>query len=268
MDPTAEITDAQLERYARHVILDEVGEAGQAKLLGSRVLVVGAGGLGAPVLLYLAAAGVGHLEVIDDDTVDLTNLQRQIIHTTARVGAPKTESAAAAIAEINPEIELVEHDGRLTAANAMGLVGEVDLVIDGSDNFATRYLLNDACYLAKVPLISGALLRFEGQLSTFRAFEAGEDRPCYRCLFPEPPPAGAVPRCEEAGIFGAVAGVIGTLQAAEALKELLGLGDSLSGQLLLYDALAGSFRKMRAKRRPDCALCGSQASITDLSHHA
>ena len=261
------ITDQQLERYARHVILDEVGEEGQEKLLASRVMVVGAGGLGAPALLYLAAAGVGQLDIIDDDAVDLTNLQRQVIHTTDRVGTPKPKSAAAAIAALNPEVQVHTHEVRLDAANAPGLIEPCNLVIDGSDNFATRYLLNDACYLARTPLVSGALLRFEGQLATFRAWEAGEDRPCYRCLFPTPPPPGAVPRCEEAGILGAVAGVLGTLQATEALKELLGLGESLAGHLLIYDALDVRFRRMAAKRDPDCALCGESPTITDLSAH-
>jgi molybdopterin-synthase adenylyltransferase len=261
------ITDEQLTRYARHVILDEVGEEGQAKLLAAKVLVIGAGGLGAPMLLYLAAAGVGTLGVIDHDTVDLTNLQRQVIHTTNSIGTPKVESAEAAIHALNPEIKVVAYRERLTAANALHIMAEYDLVADGSDNFPTRYLVNDASYLAKKPLVSGALLRFEGQLSTFRAFEPGEN-PCFRCLFPEPPPEGSVPRCDQAGIFGAVAGALGTLQAAEVLKEILGLGESLSGTLVLYDALTTSFRKMKAKRDPACALCGPQATIRDLSLHA
>lgn len=263
---THPITDEQLVRYARHVILDEVGEEGQAKLLAAKVLVIGAGGLGAPMLLYLAAAGVGTLGVIDHDIVDVTNLQRQVIHTTASIGTPKVESAETAIHALNPEINVVSYRERLTAANALAIIGQYDLVADGSDNFATRYLVNDACYLAKKPLVSGALLRFEGQLSTFRAHEPGE-KPCFRCLFPEPPPEGVVPRCDQAGIFGAVAGALGTLQAAEVLKEILGLGESLAGGLLLYDALNTSFRKMKARRDPACALCGPQATIHDLSVH-
>ena len=263
---THPITDEQLVRYARHVILDEVGEEGQAKLLAAKVLVIGAGGLGAPMLLYLAAAGIGTLGVIDHDNVDVTNLQRQVIHTTASIGAPKVESAEAAIHALNPEINVITYRERLTAANALAIIREYDLVADGSDNFPTRYLVNDACYLAKKPLVSGALLRFEGQLSTFRAHEHG-DRPCFRCLFPEPPPEGVVPRCDQAGIFGAVAGALGTLQAAEVLKEILGLGESLAGGLLLYDALNTSFRKMKARRDPTCVLCGPQATIHDLSHH-
>ena len=263
---THPITDAQLVRYARHVILDEVGEEGQAKLLAAKVLVVGAGGLGAPILLYLAAAGVGTLGVIDHDDVDLTNLQRQVIHTTGSVGTPKVASAESAIHALNPEINVVTYRERLTAANALGITAGYDLVADGSDNFPTRYLVNDACYLAKKPLVSGALLRFEGQLATFRAHEQG-DNPCFRCLFPAPPPEGTVPRCDQAGIFGAVAGALGTLQAAEVLKEILGLGESLKGRLLIYDALSTNFRKLKAHRDPACALCGPQATIRDLSLH-
>ncbi|MGE0713849.1 MAG: ThiF family adenylyltransferase [Alphaproteobacteria bacterium] len=264
---TIELTDAQLERYARHVILDEVGEEGQARLLAARVLVVGAGGLGAPVLLYLAAAGVGHLTVVDPDTVDLSNLQRQVIHQTATVGMAKAESAKAAIARLNPDIAVETIVGRVEAGNAARLIAGHHVVVDGTDNFAARYLLNDACYFAGVPLVSAALLRFEGQISTYKAHEPGENRPCYRCLFRAPPPPDLVPRCEQAGIFGAVAGAVGTLQAAEVLKELLGLGETLAGTLLLYDALGTSFRRIRARRDPDCPLCGSQPSIRDLSGH-
>ncbi|MHA1537383.1 MAG: HesA/MoeB/ThiF family protein [Alphaproteobacteria bacterium] len=260
------ISDAQLHRYARHIILDEIGEEGQEKLLASRVLVVGAGGLGSPLLLYLAAAGIGTIGVIDDDAVELSNLQRQIVHATSQIGAPKVRSAARAVAAVNPEIELVAIAERITAANAERIIAGYDIVADGSDNFATRYLLNDACYLAQTPLVSAALLRFEGQLSTFKAYLGG-DNPCYRCIFPEPPPAGTVPRCEEAGIFGAVAGILGSMQAAEVLKELLELGDSLSGRLLLYDALAPSMRPITVKPDPGCALCGKTPGITDLSAH-
>jgi molybdopterin/thiamine biosynthesis adenylyltransferase len=263
------ITDAQLHRYARHVILDEVGEEGQEKLLAAKVLVIGAGGLGAPLLLYLAAAGVGTLGVIDDDTVELSNLQRQVIHTTERLGVPKVESAVAALAAVNPDVKVEAFGERLTAKNAAEIISNFDLVADGSDNFDTRYLVNDACYLAKVPLVSAALLRFEGQLSTFRAYEGADENrgPCYRCIFREPPPEGTVPRCEEAGIFGAVAGAVGSLQAAEVLKEILGLGDTMSGRLLLYDALGTTFRVIKVKRAPDCPLCGDNPTITDLSTH-
>jgi molybdopterin-synthase adenylyltransferase len=264
------ITDAQLHRYARHVILDEVGEEGQEKLLAAKVLVIGAGGLGAPLLLYLAAAGVGTLGVIDDDTVELSNLQRQVIHTTERLGTPKVESAVAALAAVNPDVKVEAFGERFTAKNAAEIISHFDLVADGSDNFDTRYLANDACYFAKVPLVSAALLRFEGQLSTFRAYEGqGDNRgPCYRCIFREAPPVGTVPRCEEAGIFGAVAGAVGSLQAAEVLKEILGLGESMSGRLLLYDALGTTFRVIKVKRDPTCPLCGDAPTITDLSGHA
>ena len=249
------LTDAQLDRYARHLILPEVGGAGQQKLLASRVLAVGAGGLGAPVLLYLAAAGVGTLGVIDDDDVDVSNLQRQVVHSTDRIGRPKAESAAAAIRALDPAIGVETHNERLTEANAARLFRDYDLILDGSDNFATRYLVNDAAIAAGRALVSGAVLRFDGQVSTFKP-HAGPAHPCYRCLFPEPPPPGAVPACSEAGILGAVAGVVGTLMAVEALKELIGFGDGLSGRLLLYDALSASMRAIRFKRRADCPACG------------
>jgi adenylyltransferase/sulfurtransferase len=250
-----ELTDAQFERYARHLILDEIGEDGQARLLGARVLVVGAGGLGAPLLMYLAAAGIGTLGIVDDDTVSLSNLQRQIVHTTPRLGALKVESAAASLGALNPETRLDLHNERLAAETVDRLVAAYDLVADGSDNFATRYLVNDACVRARKPLVSGALLRFEGQLSTFKP-HAGPTHPCYRCLFPEAPPAGSTPRCEEAGILGSVAGVIGTLQATEVVKEVLELGTSLSGTLLLYNALESSFYRVRVPRDPHCPSCG------------
>ncbi|MGH6719203.1 MAG: HesA/MoeB/ThiF family protein [Alphaproteobacteria bacterium] len=260
-------TELQMLRYARHIVLPEVGGVGQAKLLRAKVLVVGAGGLGAPVLLYLAAAGVGTLGIVDFDTVDLTNLQRQVIHATARVGRAKTESAAEAIHALNPEIATVLHTERLTAANAIGVIEGYDLVADGSDNFATRYLVNDACFFARKPLVSAAMMRFEGQLTTFKAHQPGNN-PCYRCLFRAAPPPGLVPSCSEAGIFGAVAGVMGSLQAVEVLKEIVGIGESLSGTLVLYDALAATFQRLRLKRDPSCELCGPQATITDLAAHA
>lgn len=251
----AELTDRQLERYARNVVLDEVGEEGQLRLLQSKVLVIGAGGLGAPLSLYLAAAGIGTIGLIDDDVVDLSNLQRQVIHTTGDIDRAKVASAADAIARLNPEITVIQHRERLTEANGATLIAGYDLIADGSDNFRTRYLLNDLCIAGKKTLVSAALLRFDGQLSTFKA-HLGEPHPCYRCLFPDEPPPDLIPRCETAGILGAVAGVMGTLQATEVMKELLGLGDSLSGQLLIYDALSTAFRKIRTKRRPDCASCG------------
>jgi adenylyltransferase/sulfurtransferase len=260
-----DLTDAQFERYARHLILDEVGEEGQARLLSSRVLVVGAGGLGAPLLLYLAAAGVGTLGVIDDDVVDLSNLQRQVIHTTERVGMPKVESAAAMLAAVNPDVRVNAMKARLTADNATAIIADYDLVADGSDNFTTRFLLNDACFLQHKTLASAALLRFDAQISTYKAY-LGDPHPCYRCLFPERPPEDLIPRCEQAGILGALAGTVGCLQATEVLKELLGIGESLSGHLLIYDALATTFRKIKVKRDPACALCSPQATITNLSH--
>jgi adenylyltransferase/sulfurtransferase len=249
------LTDAQFERYARHLILEEVGEEGQARLMASRVLVVGAGGLGSPLLLYLAAAGVGTLGVIDDDTIDLSNLQRQIIHPTERIGMRKVDSARQTLAAVNPEVVVETHALRLDASNAAALIARYDLVADGSDNFATRYLLNDVCFAERRTLVGAALSPFDGQLSTFKAY-LGPPHPCYRCLFREPPPADLVPRCETAGILGAVAGVVGTLQATEVLKELLGLGDSLSGTLLLYDALRAGFHKIALPRDPDCPTCG------------
>ncbi|GGF07476.1 molybdopterin biosynthesis protein [Aliidongia dinghuensis] len=254
-----DLDDAEFERYARHLILDEVGEEGQAKLLESRVLVIGAGGLGAPVLLYLAAAGVGTLGIVDDDAVSLSNLQRQVIHRTDTVGRRKTDSAAEGLKAIEPAVKLELFPERLTAENVDDLVGRYDLVADGSDNFTTRYLVNDACVRAKKPFVSGALLRFEGQLSTYKP-HAGPEHPCYRCLFPEPPPPDSIPRCEEAGILGPVAGVIGTLQATEVLKELLGIGESLSGRLVMYDALGTSFYTVKVPRDPNCPCCGAGAS--------
>jgi molybdopterin-synthase adenylyltransferase len=251
-----ELTDSQFERYARHLILDEVGDEGQARLLAARVALIGAGGLGAPAALYLAAAGVGRLTVIDDDVVDLSNLQRQVIHTTDQVGRAKTESARRTLAAINPDVVVETQAVRLAADNAERILAGHDVVLDGSDNFATRYAANDACYRLGIPLVSGALLRFEAQIGLFQA-HLGPPHPCYRCLFPAPPPADLVPRCDQAGILGAVAGVAGTLMATEALKLLLGLGESLSGRLLLYDALEPRFTLMRAARDPECPLCAA-----------
>ena len=249
-----ELSEEQFRRYARHLILDEVGEEGQERLLASRVLVIGAGGLGSPMLMYLAAAGVGTIGIVDDDRVDITNLQRQIVHATERIGALKVDSARDTLARVNDGVVLDLHPVRLSADNAAQLIGGYDLVADGSDNFATRYLLNDFCTKLKKPLVAGALSPFEGQLSTFKA-HLGEGHPCYRCLFREPPPPDTVPRCEEAGILGAVAGVVGTLQAVEVLKELLGLGESLDGTLLIYDALRTRFHRIRIAKDHDCPAC-------------
>ena len=260
------LTDSQLERYARHVILDEVGEAGQEKLLASSVLVLGAGGLGSPMLLYLAAAGVGRIGVVDDDAVELSNLQRQIIHGTASLGRSKVASAKETMAAINPEIVVEAHAQRLTVANAAALVAGYDLIADGSDNFATRYLLNDACYLARKPLVSAALLRFDAQLSVFKAY-LGPPHPCYRCLFPEPPPAGTVPACAEAGILGALTGVIGSLVALEVIREIVGFGEGLVGRLLMIDARAMRFETLSYGWDPANPLSGEKPTIINLSAH-
>lgn len=261
------LDDGQLERYARHIILREVGGAGQQALLDARVLVVGAGGLGSPVIMYLAAAGVGTIGVVDDDVVSLSNLQRQIIHATDSLGETKTRSAKNAVAAINPDVQVIEHTERLTAANAQALIAQYDVVADGSDNFTTRFLVNDACYLAGRTLVSAAILQFDGQLSTFRA-HLGGDNPCYRCVFHSPPPPDTTPSCAEAGVLGMIAGTMGSLQATEVVKEILDIGDSMSGRLLIYDALSANFRTVRVKPDPACALCGAQATITDLSAHA
>lgn len=257
------MTDSQFQRYARHMIMDEVGEEGQERLLSSRVLLVGMGGLGSPLALYLAAAGVGTLGLVDDDVVDLTNLQRQIAHTTARLGTAKVDSAATAIADINPDIVVARHTLRLDASNADALIAAYDVIADGSDNFATRYLLNDLCHAHGKTLVSGALLRFDGQMTTLKPGQTladGNRAPCYRCIFPEPPPPDTVPRCTEAGIFGAVAGVIGTLQGVEVLKELLGLGDSMAGRLMLYDGLGAQISTIRIPWNPACPVCGDASS--------
>lgn len=251
--PMRELSEAEFHRYARHLILDEVGEEGQARLLDARVVVIGAGGLGAPVSLYLAAAGVGTLVLVDDDAVDLTNLQRQVVHMTDAVGRPKVDSAAETLARINPGIAVERVAERLTPDNAGRIVAGADVVVDGSDNFATRYALNDACRAAGVPLVAGALSRFEGQLTTVMP---DADAPCYRCLFPETPDPELTPRCEEAGILGAVAGVIGTLQATETLKLILGLGEPMKGRLMLWEALDMSVQEIRYKKRPGCPACG------------
>jgi molybdopterin/thiamine biosynthesis adenylyltransferase len=258
--------ESQIERYARHIILQEVGGHGQAKLLDAKVLIVGAGGLGSPLLLYLAAAGVGTLGIVDDDRVSLSNLQRQVIHSSDGLGTPKVESAERAIKAINPDVSVVRHETRLTAENAMELILAYDLVADGSDNFETRFLINDACYLARKTLVSAAILRFDGQLSTFKAY-LGDGNPCYRCIFREPPPPGLIPSCAEGGILGAVAGSMGSLQATEILKELLDIGESMSGTLMIYDALAATFRNVRVKPDPTCPLCGEAPTITDLTLH-
>jgi adenylyltransferase/sulfurtransferase len=257
-------SDEEVERYARHIVLREVGGAGQAKLKSARVLAIGAGGLGSPLLLYLAAAGIGTLGLVDFDKVSLSNLQRQIAHRTRDIGRLKTESAAEAIADLNPSVAVEAHSVKLTADNAPDLIGRYDIVADGSDNFETRFLVNDACFFAQKTLVSAAVTEFEGQLATYKPHAAGT-YPCYRCLFPEPPPAGAMPSCSETGILGAAAGVMGTLQALEVLKEILGLGESVAGKLLIYDALGTRFRTVGVSPDPACRLCGPDADIRDLS---
>lgn len=254
-----DFTEDEIQRYSRHILLPEIGGTGQAALRRARVLIIGAGGLGSPLALYLAAAGIGTLGLVDDDRVELSNLQRQIAHSTARLGSAKTASAAEAARAINPLCRIEEHPLRLDAGNAAALIRGYDLVCDGSDNFTTRYLVADTCLAERRTLVSAAVLRFEGQLSVFKphAHAAG---PCYRCLYPEAPPPGLVPSCAEAGVLGAVTGVMGTLQATEVIKEILGLGESLSGRLLLWDALATRFRTIRVPRDPACPACATVAA--------
>jgi adenylyltransferase/sulfurtransferase len=254
----------QLDRYARHIILPGVGAAGQRRLLDARVLVVGAGGLGSPILLYLAAAGVGHIDLVDDESVEASNLQRQVVHGLSALGRPKAASAAERLADLNPDVEVVQHVERLTRDNARERVRAVDLVLDGSDNFPTRYLVNDACVLERTPLIYGALSPFEGQVSVFAADDGADRGPCYRCLFPRPPEPGTVPNCSEAGVFGVLPGVVGSLMAGEALKLIVGFGSPLVGTLLHVDALGAEFRRFTLARDPACPVCGETPSVTEL----
>jgi molybdopterin-synthase adenylyltransferase len=261
------LTSDELERYARHIVLREVGGPGQAALKAASALVIGAGGLGAPVLMYLAAAGVGTLGVVDDDIVSLSNLQRQIIHATPDIGRAKVDSAAMKIHELNPHVKFVAHATRLDASNAMALIGGYDLVLDGSDNFETRYLVSDACFLAGKPLITAALGMFDGSLTTIRAHEknpGGEFNPTYRCLFPEPPPPGTVPACAEAGVMGALAGMLGSMMALEAIREIVGFGEGLVGRLLMVDARAMRFETLRYRWDENNPLNGTNATIVDF----
>lgn len=252
--------DAQ-QRYARHLILPEVGPEGQERLRSARVLCVGVGGLGSPAAMYLAAAGIGRLGILDFDAVDLSNLQRQLLHGTSDIGRPKTDSARDTLEHLNPDVEVVAHQTQLTPGNALEILGAYDVVVDGTDNFPARYLVNDACVFLKKPNIYGAIFRFEGQASVFAPHLGA---PCYRCLYPAPPPPGLVPSCAEAGVLGVVPGIIGTLQAAEALKLLLGQGTPLLGRLLVLDALEMRFRELKVRRDPRCALCGEYPTITQL----
>jgi len=250
----------EILRYSRHLIMPEVGMEGQQKLKAARVLCIGAGGLGSPLALYLAAAGVGTLGIVDFDVVDFTNLQRQIIHTTADVGRKKLHSAADKLKAINPFLNLQTFETRLTSENALELFREFDIVADGTDNFPTRYLVNDACVLTGKPNVYGSIFRFEGQASVF----ATEDGPCYRCLYPEPPPPGLVPSCAEGGVLGILPGLVGVMQATEAIKLILGVGEPLIGRLLLIDALGMKFRELKLRKNPDCPVCGTHPTITKL----
>jgi molybdopterin/thiamine biosynthesis adenylyltransferase len=253
-------TDEQIERYSRHILLPEVGGAGQQRLLNARVLIIGAGGLGSPLALYLAAAGVGTIGIVDADAVELSNLQRQVLHTTADLGRRKCLSAKESMEAINPDVRVRAHDTRLTSANVLDIIADYDVVADGTDNFPTRYLVNDACVLTGTPLVHAGILRFEGQATTIVPGRG----PCYRCLYPEPPPPGLVPSCQEAGVLGATAGLVGTIQANEVLKLILGIGEPLIGRLLLYDGLEMTFRTIRYRRRADCPICGESPTIHAL----
>jgi adenylyltransferase/sulfurtransferase len=266
-------TEQQIERYSRHMLLPGVGGKGQRKIAEAKVFCIGAGGLGSPSTLYLAAAGVGTLGIVDADDVDLSNLQRQILHSTKTLGRPKVESARETLTAINPDIQVNVYRERVTSENILEMIKGYDIVLDGSDNFPTRFLVNDACFFLKKTLISGSIHRFEGQLTTLKPhvirppFGDGvpaRGYPCYRCIYPEPPPAGMVPSCQEAGVLGVLAGTIGVLQAAEALKEILGIGETLAGRLLVYDALEMSFRDVKVRRDPKCLLCGPDPKITKL----
>ena len=255
---TTALTNEEVARYSRHLIMPEVGMEGQLKLKAARVLCIGAGGLGSPVALYLTAAGVGTIGVVDFDTVDYSNLQRQIIHGTPDVGRSKLESAKARLNALNPEVEIVKHEMALASDNALALFADYDMVVDGTDNFPTRYLVNDACVLSGKPNVYGSISRFEGQATIF----AAENGPCYRCLFPEPPPPGLVPSCAEGGVLGILPGVVGTLQATEAIKLILGAGESLVGRFLLFDALKMRFRELKVRQDPDCPVCGTHPTVT------
>ena len=260
VEPAADLSVDEVKRYSRHLIIPEIGMTGQKRLKNARVLCVGAGGLGSPALLYLAAAGVGTLGVIDFDVVDESNLQRQIIHGQSDVGRPKAESARDSIREINPNVNVILHETALDNDNALDIFSQYDLIVDGTDNFATRYLVNDACVLLGKPYVWGSIYRFDGQASVFWA----EHGPCYRCLYPEPPPPGMVPSCAEGGVLGVLCGSIGSIQVTEAIKLITGVGESLAGRLMIYDALEMSYRTVRVRKDPECPICGKNPSITEL----
>jgi len=256
----SELSHDEILRYSRHLIMPEVGMEGQLKLKRAKVLCIGAGGLGSPLTLYLAAAGVGRLGIVDFDVVDVTNLQRQVIHGTADVGKPKLASAQASVREINPNVEVVGFETRLTSQNALQILQDFDIVVDGTDNFPTRYLVNDACVLLGKPNVYGSIFRFEGQASVFYAREG----PCYRCLYPEPPPPGLVPSCAEGGVLGVLPGIVGCIQAMETIKLIIGQGRTLVGRLLVFDALGVKFRELKLQKNPDCPICGPHPTITKL----
>jgi len=256
-----QLNNDEIRRYSRHLILPEVGMAGQKKLRSTSVLCIGAGGLGSPIAMYLAAAGIGKIGIVDFDTVDYSNLQRQILHTDADVGRPKAESAKETINALNPHVEVIIHNTRISSENAFDLIRPYDIVVDGTDNFSTRYLTNDACVLLKKPNVYGSIFRFEGQASVFAPELGG---PCYRCLYPEPPPPGMVPSCAEGGVLGVLPGIIGCIQATEIIKLALGKGDSLVGRLLLFNALEMKFRELKLRRDPQCPVCGEHPTITEL----
>jgi adenylyltransferase/sulfurtransferase len=260
VEPADDLTVPEVMRYSRHIIIPEIAMAGQKRLKQAKVLAIGAGGLGSPVLVYLAAAGVGTIGVVDFDVVDESNLQRQIIHGQSDVGRSKAQSARSSIAEINPNVEVVLHEERLDSTNVLQVFAGYDLIVDGTDNFATRYLVNDAAVLLGKPYVWGSIFRFDGQVSVFWA----EHGPCYRCLYPEPPPPGMVPSCAEGGVLGVMAGTVGTIQANEAIKLITGVGEPLVGSLLVYDALETTFRKVRIRKDPECAVCGKNPSVTEL----
>jgi adenylyltransferase/sulfurtransferase len=256
-----DFTDSQIQRYSRHIILHDVGGKGQKKLSRAKVLIIGAGGLGSPAALYLAAAGIGTIGLVDGDVVDLSNLQRQVLHSTATLRHPKVESGRRTLTALNPDVTVKTYREHVSAENIMGFLPDYDVILDGSDNFSTRFLVNDACFFTKKTLISGSIFRFEGQLTTIKPHEG---YPCYRCLYPDPPPAGLVPSCQEAGVLGVLAGTIGVLQASEAIKEILGIGETLADKLVIYDALEMKFRKVGRPKDPACRLCGPNPTITDL----
>jgi adenylyltransferase/sulfurtransferase len=255
------LTEDQRHRYNRHTIMPEVGEEGQLQLLGASVLLIGAGGLGSPAAIYLAAAGVGKIGIVDFDVVDTSNLQRQIVHRLEDVDKPKVESAARTIAQLNPDVKVIGHQTQLTSQNAFDIIGQYDIVLNGSDNFPTRYLVNDACVLLGKKLVDASIFRFEGQVTVFDTANGG---PCYRCLYPDPPPPGEVPSCAEGGVLGVLPGIVGSLEAVEAIKLMLGIGEPLVGRLLLYDALEAEFREVKVRKNPDCPVCGTHPTVTEL----